>query len=386
MKKTILMIAGGLLLAIISSAQERGFKITANIKGQGDYRLSISRLADGKRIMDTAVAHNGDAFVYTGRVDEPVVGTLSSAHPSARYEFVKGGMFMPAPSLDFIITNRDITITADATELYKGTVAGGRENKELDKLHQAEAPFIAQDWEIRKKRFKKEDSVARNAAMAEQKAAKERLLDIRKQFIAKHPGSFVSLMLLSRLTGDYDMTAYEAAYHKLSGTYKNTYLAKYIVSRISGAKATEVGAKAIGFTKMDNHGQPFTLASLKGKYVLLDFWGSWCGPCRASHPHLKEIYSKYKDKGFEIVGIAEEKSDDLEAAKKSWLGAIQSDGLSWIQVLNNYNKKDADMVMAYGIEGFPTKILLDKDGKVLFKIVGNGGDELDQQLKSVFGL
>ncbi|SKA33718.1 Thiol-disulfide isomerase or thioredoxin [Chitinophaga eiseniae] len=386
MKKTILTIAGSLLLAVVSNAQEKGFKITANIKGQGDYRLTISRLADGKRIMDTAIAHNGDTFVYTGRVDEPVIGTLSSAHPAARYEFVKGGMFMPAPNLDFVITNREITITADATELFKGTIAGGRENQELNKLHQAEAPLIAQEWEIRKKRFKKEDSVARNITMAEQKAVKDKLLDIRKQFIVKHPGSFVSIMLLSRLNGDYDMAAYEQAYNKLSGTYKNTYLAKYIASRISGAKATEIGAKAIGFTKMDNHGQPFTLASLKGKYVLLDFWGSWCGPCRASHPHLKEIYSKYKDKGFEIVGVAEEKSDDLEAAKKSWLGAIQSDGMSWIQVLNNYNKKDADMVMAYGIDGFPTKILLDKDGKVLFKIVGNGGDELDQKLKSVFGL
>lgn len=386
MKKTILMIAGGLMLAIISNAQEKGFKITANIKGQGDYRLTVSRLVDGKRIMDTAIAHNGDTFVYTGRVDEPVIGTLSSAHPSARHEFVKGGMFMPAPNLDFVITNRDITITADATELFKGTIAGGRENEELNKLHQTEAPLIAQDWEIRKKRFKKEDSLARNAAMAEQKVVKDKLLDIRKAFIAKHRGSFVSIMLLSRLNGDYDMAAYEQAYNKLSDTYKNTYLAKYIASRISGAKATEIGAKAIGFTKMDNYGQPFTLASLKGKYVLLDFWGSWCGPCRASHPHLKEIYSKYKDKGFEIVGIAEEKSDDLEVAKKSWLGAIQSDGMSWIQVLNNYNKKDSDMVMAYGIDGFPTKILLDKDGKVLFKIVGNGGDELDQKLKSVFGL
>lgn len=382
----MLMMAGSLMLAIISNAQEKGFKITANIKGQGDYRLTISRLVDGKRVMDTAISHHGDTFVYTGRVDEPVIGTLSSAHPSARYEFVKGGMFMPAPNLDFVITNRDIIITADATELFKGTITGGRENKELNRLHLAEAPLIAQDWEIRKKRFKKEDSVARKVAMAEQQALNAKLLDIRKQFIAKHPGSFVSIMLLSRLNGDYDMAAYEQAYHQLSDTYKHTYLAKYVASRISGAKATKTGAKAIGFTKMDNHGQPFTLASLKGKYVLLDFWGSWCGPCRASHPHLKELYSRYKDKGLEIVGIAEEKSDDLETAKKRWLDAIQSDGMNWIQVLNNYDKKQSDMVMAYGIDGFPTKILLDKEGKVLFKIVGNGGDELDRQLKSVFGL
>ncbi|MBC9912960.1 TlpA disulfide reductase family protein [Chitinophaga varians] len=387
MKKTTLMIAGSLLLAINSNAQERGFKITADIKGQEDYRLTISRIADGKRIMDTAIAHTGDRFVFTGHVDEPVIGTLASAHPSSRFEFVKGGMFMPAPSLDFVITNTDITITADATALFKGTVAGGRENRELNMLHQQEVPLIAQEWEARKKMpTLKNDSVGRNALLEEQKVTKAKLLDIRKQFIAKHPGSFVSVMLLSRLNGDYDMAAYEQEYNKLSGKYKNTYLAQYVASRISGAKATAVGAEAIGFTKIDNHGQPFTLASLKGKYVLLDFWGSWCGPCRASHPHLREVYAKYKDKGLEVVGIAEEKTDDLESAKRSWLKAVETDKMNWIQVLNNYNKKESNMVMAYGIDGFPTKILLDKDGKVLFKIVGDSGAELDQKLKSVFGL
>lgn len=126
------------------------------------------------------------------------------------------------------------------------------------------------------------------------------------------------------------------------------------------------------------------LSSLKGKYVLLDFWGSWCGSCRASHPHLKEIYSKYKEKGLEIVGVANEKSDNLEDAKKAWLKAISDDGIGWIQVLNNYDKASTDLLMSYGINGFPTKILLDKNGKVLFKIVGSGGDELDQKLKTLF--
>lgn len=389
MKKTTLMIAGSLMLAIISNAQEKGFKIIADIKGQGDYKLTISRVADGKRIMDTAVSREGDRFVYTGKVDEPVVGTLMSSHPSMKFEVAKGGMFMPAPSVDFIITNTEITITGRAEELYKASVKGGKENKALNNLHKSEVPLVGKEWELRKKITelrRQRDSIGQRTAIAEQDAVKAGLLAVRKQFVAKHPASFASLMLLSRLNGDYEMPVYEQAFNKLPEHYKNTALGRYVASRISGAKATETGVKAIGFTKMDNHGQPFTLASLKGKYVLLDFWGSWCGPCRASHPHLKELYSRYKDKGLEIVGIAEEKSDDPETAKKRWLDAIEADGMNWIQVLNNYDKKRSDLVMAYGIDGFPTKILLDKEGKVLFKIVGNGGDELDQQLKSVFGL
>lgn len=389
MKKTTLMIAGSLLLAIISNAQDKGFKIIADIKGQQDYKLTISRLADGKRVMDTAISHDGDRFVYTGHVDEPVVGTLISGHPSAKFEVVKGGMFMPAPSIDFIITNTEITITGDANELYKATIKGGKENKELNDFHKAETPLVAKEWELRKKFAElrhQHDSIGQKAVVEEQKTVKAALLDVRKQFVAKYPTSFTSLMLLSRLNGDYDMSAYEQAFNKLPDSYKKTILGKYVESRFTGAKATTVGVKAIDFTKPDNNGQPFTLSSLKGKYVLLDFWGSWCGPCRASHPHLKEVYTKYKDKGFEIVGIADEKSGDLEEAKKSWLQAVKTDGINWIQVLNNYNKAKNDLAMAYGIDGYPTKILLDKEGKVLFKIVGNGGEELDQKLKSVFGL
>lgn len=84
------------------------------------------------------------------------------------------------------------------------------------------------------------------------------------------------------------------------------------------------------------------------------------------------------------MGVANEKSDNLEDAKKAWLKAISDDGIGWIQVLNNYDKASTDLVMSYGINGFPTKILLDKNGKVLFKIVGSGGDELDQKLKTLF--
>ena len=383
--------AGSLLLAsFLPAAAQKSYKVTANIKGQGDYKLSISYVtADGKK-MDTILSRNGDQFIFSGNVQEPVVGTFISRHPAARFELVKGGMFMPAPNLEILLSeNTNVQITGDAEELYKAVVRGDKANEELNALRQKEMPLVAKVWELRKQSAgmrKPEDSTAKKAILAEMNAASDQLTAMRKNFVANHPASFVSVMLLVRLQGDYDAASYEKAFNALSAAYKDTYLGKYLASRITGAKATSEGAVAINFTKTDNHGQPFTLASLKGKYVLLDFWGSWCGPCRASHPHLKEVYAKYKDKGLEIVGIADEKSDNLEDAKNAWLKAIQQDGISWIQVLNNYNKSTTDLAMAYGISGFPTKILLDKNGKVLFKLVGDGGEELDQKLKGVLGL
>ncbi len=383
--------AGSLLLAsFLPAAAQKNYKVTTNIKGQGDYKLSIVyTTADGRKI-DTLLSRNGDSFLFSGNVKEPVVGTFISHHPASKFELSKGGMFMPAPSLEILLSeNTDVQITGNADELYKAVVKGDKANEELNALRQKEMPLVSKVWELRKQSAgmrKPEDSTARKAIIAEITSTTDQLTAIRKLFVAAHPKSFVSIMMLARLQGDYEAAAYEKAFNALNATYKETYLGKYVASRISGAKATATGAVAINFTKTDNHGEPFTLSSLKGKYVLLDFWGSWCGPCRASHPHLKEVYAKYKDKGLEIVGIAEEKSDDLETAKKAWLKAISDDGMSWIQVLNNYNKATTDMVMAYGISGFPTKILLDKNGKVLFKLVGNGGDELDQQLKSALGL
>jgi len=383
--------AGSLLLAsFLPASAQKSYKVTANIKGQDDYKLNIVyTTADGHKT-DTVLSRNGDSFTFSGNVKEPVVGTFMSRHPGSKFEIVKGGMFMPAPNLEILLSeNTDVQITGNADELYKAVVKGDKANEELNAFRQKEMPLVTQIWELRKKSAGMRnpgDSNARKAIVAEINTATGQLTATRKQFVATHPSSFVSVMLLARLQGDYDAAAYEKAFNGLRPAYKTTYLGKYVASRISGDKATTEGAAAINFTKIDNHGEPFTLSSLKGKYVLLDFWGSWCGPCRASHPHLKEVYAKYKDKGLEIVGIAAEKSDNLEEAKKNWLSAIQQDGINWIQVLNNYNKATSDLTMAYGISGFPTKILLDKNGKVLFKLVGDGGDELDQKLKGALGL
>jgi len=176
----------------------------------------------------------------------------------------------------------------------------------------------------------------------------------------------------------------ENAYARLGNEYKNTTPAVNINERLARAKASAVGAQELGFVKKDMHGATVSLETLKGKYVLLDFWGSWCGPCRASHPHLKALYDKYRDRGLEIVGIDEEKVADMTRRDELWRGAVAKDGLNWIQVLNNGDGDSADVVKLYGVTAFPTKILLDKDGKILGRFVGNLPDELDKQLDIVF--
>lgn len=138
-------------------------------------------------------------------------------------------------------------------------------------------------------------------------------------------------------------------------------------------------------TKSDLNGQALNRSELKGKYVLLDFWGSWCLPCRFTHPHLKEAYSKYKSKGFEIIGIATEASPDLEKARISWKKAVKEDQIGWIQILNNENVDSFDAVKVFGIGVFPTKILLNPEGKEIARYSGGASTEFDAKLKEIFG-
>jgi thiol-disulfide isomerase/thioredoxin len=139
--------------------------------------------------------------------------------------------------------------------------------------------------------------------------------------------------------------------------------------------------------KKDLNGKAVDFNALKGRYVLLDFWGSWCRPCRASHPHLKELYSRFKDKGFEIIGIASEHAKTADERHKLWSTAIAEDGLPWLQVLNNENVEQFDAVKEYGVTAFPTKILLDGNGNIIGRYVGNGngGEAFGTRLEQLLG-
>lgn len=152
-------------------------------------------------------------------------------------------------------------------------------------------------------------------------------------------------------------------------------------------KGTEVNKAYLTklMLKKDINNDILGLEALKGKYVLLDFWGSWCVPCRASHPHLNEVYKKYKPLGLEIVGLANEGNGKLEVLEANWKTAVNTDQIKWIQLLKNDRERSGfDPLKVFQINAYPTKILFDKDFNIIDTYTGADDAKLDSKLKELF--
>ncbi len=201
---------------------------------------------------------------------------------------------------------------------------------------------------------------------------------VYKNFI-KQQGktSPVAIYALSQYSGyAIDPVKVEPVYNLLGGPVKNLPSAKLFKERIAIAKQLRIGKKAIPFTQNDTADVAISLASFKGKYVLIDFWASWCGPCRAENPNVVAAYQKYKDKNFTVLGV----SLDRPGQKDKWLKAIHDDKLEWTHV-SDLKFWDNEVAKLYDIKAIPQNLLLDKNGKIVAKNIR--GEELQTTLQEL---
>lgn len=156
----------------------------------------------------------------------------------------------------------------------------------------------------------------------------------------------------------------------------NPQMYAFVKQKIDEMKVKMVGEEAPDIMDQTPDGGTYSLKQMRGKYVLIDFWASWCGPCRRVNPHVKMLYDKYKDKGFDILGVS------LDRSKEAWIQAINADGLPWHHVsdLQQWNSKWSRL---YGVQGIPYTVLLDKEGKILASQLNPM--QLEEKLKTIFG-
>jgi peroxiredoxin len=197
-----------------------------------------------------------------------------------------------------------------------------------------------------------------------------------KNFVKEHPKSVVSAYICEQhLAAQINESELEEIVKKFPAELDSSEYVIRLKARIADQKRIAIGAEAPDFTMNDPEGKPIQLSSLRGKIVLLDFWASWCMPCRQENPNIVRLYNQYQPKGFEILGVS------LDRTKEKWVKAIQDDKLTWKHV-SDLQFWQNEAARLYAITVIPQSVLIGKDGKIIAK--GLRGEELEKKLAEVF--
>lgn len=198
--------------------------------------------------------------------------------------------------------------------------------------------------------------------------------DLLAQIEAK-PEDINTIGLIQKVGGyDPEYQELQKLFKTLDRKVRRSTKGKLFERYLDALKNTLPGKTAPSITQFDQHGEPYSLSDLKGQYVLIDFWASWCPPCREENPKLVKTYAEFKDKNFEILGVSFDREFD------SWTKAIQDDQLTW-KHMSDLEGWNSSAGQAYGIKAIPQNILVDPEGKVIARNLH--GEDLNSKLREI---
>ncbi|AOM79344.1 hypothetical protein BFS30_20530 [Pedobacter steynii] len=345
-------------------AQDKPFVVKGKLNGtlaNGRY-VHYYFLKGGDLVMDSAKVQNG-TYTLKGKVDHMLMLNISHRPYGGDVKIFVGPLTQVA--------------VAHHKTLREANATGTKANLEYNKVRTALNVYMAKMDAIDKKydvALKAKDSATQEALFAESEVIFKAMNNtVYPNYISKNTNSPIALAMLDEyLAGVIDDRKLEPLFTKLSPSIKKTAEGKRWAKLLATAKLTSIGKPAPDFVQPDTAGKPVKLSSLRGKYVLVDFWASWCGPCRAENPNVLKAYQKLKDKGFDVVSVS------IDGDRKAWLKAIKEDGMPWIHVSDlKANKNEAAML--YGVDAIPQNWLLDPNGLVVEKNLR--GEDLDKQIE-----
>lgn len=361
-----LIVTTALLLPMVVFAQEK-FVIKGKIghlNAPAKVFLTYQQLPDYSEVTDSAVLNDG-AFEFKGVTPYPVEGSL--------YMRRKGENVMTNGQHEmrsFFIENGITAITGDS--LNDATVKGGFENSYYQDLQTRLRPVKERRLILYGQRLTKEAWQEQALQLeADEKA-------VYAQFIRTHPNSFVSYRLLRYDYGKKPSPEEAGAlFRLLSDRVRSSAPGKEFGDRIASWERTKPGSPAPDFTLTDTLNRPVSLSDFKGKYVLLNFWATFCGPCVAEKRFLKKTYAAYKDKNFELLDVSVVDKSGKYGDRNKWIRMVRNFGLPWVNV---YGDAAIDL---YGIEAYPQNFLIDPAGRIIAHDVHY--DALDKKLEELLG-
>ena len=376
MKKYILSIVS-LLFTTLLFAQQKGM---VTIKGtlNGDLKGYNKIYLYTRTSNDSAEIKNGQ-YSFSFPFSEVAMKML---YP----EYIKESHMMYQPFGILIAEPGTYYVTSDIAKGMNASELKGPEPmmlykhynedqaKALKKMYAVVADIYGKNW------YQIQDSSANYGSFQKSMDSLQGIymIPLLENLLKQHPDSYASAFVLSGSRDIGSIDKKEKLFNMLSPRMRKTKEAQKFNDYIQGIKSSKVGSTVANFVLPDPSGKAVDFASMKGKYVLIDFWASWCSPCRQAFPHMREVYQKYKGDRFEIYSIS------IDEDKAAWLKAVKEEKNPWLQSLDNKNISQK----GFAVTGVPSTFLVDPQGKIIAKEVGyepNGEGAMDKKLKELFG-
>ncbi len=328
-----------------SQSPSTGFEISGNVTGYPD-GTSVSFLNQQTNTPEKQATIENGKFTIKGQLAEPSFLILIFADQP--------------PAIPLFIDNSKIIIKGDKNNLDDLSITGSKTETEFQEYSKAIMPYESM---FAPGAEKNPESVA-----AVQK--------ISEAFVKKYPSSFVDPIAIIRIMQTSDnVAAADNLYKIMSQNVKETNLGKYVNQQLEIAKINPIGSQIADFSEKDTAGKNVKISSFRGKYVLIDFWASWCRPCRMENPNVVAAYNKYHQKNFTVLGVS------LDQAKAAWVNAINMDGLTWTHI-SDLKGWSNEVAAKFKITSIPQNILIDPNGIIIAKNLR--GEALKEKLDHLF--
>jgi peroxiredoxin len=343
-------------------------------------KIFLTYRVDSKNTIDSSAVKNGE-FEFAGEVKDITAATLLVDYKGAGLQNIDRKA--KADVLSIYLVNGTTNIKS-TDSLAKAKVGGTKVNEDNQKYKAFLKPVTDASNALSAEYYAAPPEKRSSQAFSDYIDKKSDSLDTRERnldslYVNANPDSYLSLRAIQGMGGPYpDPNHLQPLFDKLSKNVQESKAGVTYQTYLNTLKAVAVGAMAPDFAQPDTNGNLVKLSSFKGKYVLVDFWASWCGPCRHENPNVVKAFNNYKGKNFTILSV----SLDRPGKKDAWLKAIHDDGLAWNHV-SDLKFWDNDAAKLYGIRAIPQNLLLDPDGKIIGKDLF--GDDLEKKLGSIFG-
>jgi peroxiredoxin len=350
-------------LAIIAQVTSKGFTIEGKMDGFPD-GTSIKLYKNGESVEMTSAKLMKTKFVLKGNVPEPVLC------------YIMVGDNKP---VEIFVENAIISFKAKKAQPPVYEISGSASHKDFTSFTNTFIPIAQQASTLASTINATMPGAERDKLMETYNAMQQNLQKEIDKFVKEKPRSTVSAFVLNATYQfNEDIVVLENRFNQLDPAVKKTESGMQLQAFIAEQKIGAVGTQALDFTQPDTTGTPVSLSSFRGKYVLVDFWASWCGPCRNENPNVVENFNKFNKKNFTVLGV----SLDRPGQKNKWVEAIHADNLTWTHIsdLQFWNNSAAQL---YHVKGIPQNFLVDPAGKIVAKNLR--GPALEAKLCELLG-